>query len=119
MAPRGPAIRFICITQDCKHGGLHMMAMYYRAPFVSLFQRGSNKVCQSHFLLACPALMPYTCLMLLLMKGLGFWLLCRELDIVVVVGFPLHFNEFSPDSFEWTQMYLFEGREIEVGTIFL
>jgi hypothetical protein len=62
--------------------------------------------------------MPYTCLMLLLMIGLGFWLLCRELDIVVV-GFPLHFNEFSPDSFECTQMYLFQGREIEVGTIFL
>jgi hypothetical protein len=53
------------------------------------------------------------------MKGLGFWLLCRELDIVVVVGFPLHFNEFSHDSFEWTHMYLFEGREIEVGTISL
>ncbi len=53
------------------------------------------------------------------MTGLGFWLLCRELDIVVVVGFPLHFNEFSPDSFECTQMYLFEGREIEVGKIFL
>jgi hypothetical protein len=33
------------------------------------------------------------------MTGLGFWLLSRELDIVVVVGFSLHFNEFSPDSF--------------------
>jgi hypothetical protein len=36
------------------------------------------------------------------MTGLGFWLLCRELDIIVVVGFPLHFNEFSPDSLECT-----------------